>query len=420
VVKRTIGIAAALLCAGASVATPSPQAAPPQAAPTVQAQPAPLTFAAALELAAARNLGLEAARRQRAIREAQVRIAGQWANPEVSFEVTQDSPHENLSFGYPFEIGGQRGRRIAVAKEELALADLDVRTEMRTLRRNLRQAFYGVIAADERLRLATEVVDLVERTRQAAQARFEEGAAPRLEVLAADLGLARSQADVDLARSARTSALADLNAVLNQPPGQAVAVTGELGDAPPPPDFARAMELAAATNGDLLSAEREAAIETRRVDLLRAERIPTPTITYGLPMNAPDEFTIGQSLGIAMTIPLFTRNQGELAQSQAMIDQLGAKRAAARRVVESQVFAAIARIDGQRKQLESYRTRIIPAAVELAALAEESYKMGRTPVLALLEAQRALRDVRRDYLQALLEFQAALADLEEVIGGPIA
>jgi cobalt-zinc-cadmium efflux system outer membrane protein len=416
VVKRTICTAvAALLLAGTA---PAQSAA--KAGPAPQGAPAALTFSAALELAASRNLGLEAARRQRAIREAQVRIAGQWANPEVSFEVTQDSPHENLAFGYPIEIGGQRGRRIAVAKEELALADLDVRAETRTLRRNLRQAFYGVIAADERVRLAGEVADLVERTRQAAQARFEEGAAPRLEVLQADLGVARAQAEADLARSARASALADLNAVLNQPPGQAVAVAGDLGDAPPPPDFARAMELAAASNGEILSAEREAAVEARRMDLWRAERVPTPTITYGLPMNAPDEFTIGQSLGFAMTIPLFTRNQGEIAQSQAAIDQLRARRAAARRVVESQVFAALARIDAQRKQVESYRTRIIPAAVELAALAEESYKMGRNPVLALLEAQRALRDVRREYLQALLEFQAALADLEEVIGGPIA
>jgi outer membrane protein TolC len=38
----------------------------------------------------------------------------------------------------------------------------------------------------------------------------------------------------------------------------------------------------------------------------------------------------------------------------------------------------------------------------------------------LIEAQRALRDAKRDYLDALEEFQAALADLEEVIGGPIA
>jgi cobalt-zinc-cadmium efflux system outer membrane protein len=121
-----------------------------------------------------------------------------------------------------------------------------------------------------------------------------------------------------------------------------------------------------------------------------------------------------------MTVPLFNRNQGEMAQSQAMIDQIRAKRDAARRVVESGVFAALARIEAQRKQVESYRSRVIPAAVELTTLAEESYKMGRNSVLALLDAQRSLRDVRREYLQALLDFQAALADLEEVIGGPIA
>ena len=137
-------------------------------------------------------------------------------------------------------------------------------------------------------------------------------------------------------------------------------------------------------------------------------------------MNAPDEFNVGKSLGIAMTVPLFNRSQGEIAESKATIDQVRARRDAAHRQVESGVFAALARIDAQRRQLEAYRTRVIPAAVELATLAEESYKAGRDTVLALLDAQRSLRDVRRDYLQALLDYQAALADLEEVIGGPIA
>jgi len=128
----------------------------------------------------------------------------------------------------------------------------------------------------------------------------------------------------------------------------------------------------------------------------------------------------GQSLGISMSVPLFSRNQGEIAQSQATIDQIRARRDAARRTVESAVYGALARIDAQRRQVESYRTRIIPAATELTTLAEDSYKLGRNSVLALLDAQRSLRDVKREYLQALLEFQAALADLEEVIGGPIA
>jgi cobalt-zinc-cadmium efflux system outer membrane protein len=121
-----------------------------------------------------------------------------------------------------------------------------------------------------------------------------------------------------------------------------------------------------------------------------------------------------------MSVPLFNRSQGEIAASEAAIVQIHARRDAARRTVESAVFSALARIEAQRQRVESYRTRVIPAATELADLAEESYKAGRSPLLVLIEAQRALRDAKRDYLDALEEFQAALADLEEVIGGPIA
>ena len=409
-VKTTIRFAAAILLS----------AGPMAARADAQAPAAPLTFSAALDLAASRNLDLAAIRRQRAIREAQVRVSKQWANPAVGFEVTKDTPHENLTFDVPLPLGGVRGRQIDLAKEELTLADVDEKAAMRTLRRNVREAFYGLLGSDQRLQLAEDVVGLVKRTREAAQARFEEGAGPRLDVLAGDLGLARAESDLALARSARAAALASLNAVLNQPPADAVAVVGDLAETPPPPDFAHAMALAVASNGELMAAEREAAIEARRLSLIRAERVPQPTVTFGLPMNAPGEFTVGAAVGVAMNVPLFNRSQGEIAASQATIVQIHARRDAARRSVESAVFSALARIEAQRQRVESFRTRVIPTATELADLAEESYKAGRSPLLMLIEAQRALRDAKRDYLDALEEFQAALADLEEVIGGPIA
>jgi cobalt-zinc-cadmium efflux system outer membrane protein len=410
VVKTTIRFAAAILLS----------AGPMAARASAQAPAAPLTFSAALDLAASRNLDLAAIKRQRAIREAQVRVSKQWANPAVGFEVTKDTPHENLTFDFPLPLGGVRGRQIDLAKEELTLADVSEKAAMRTLRRNVREAFYGLLGSDQRLLLAEDVVGLVQRTREAAQARFEEGAGPRLDVLAAELGLARAESDLALARSARAAALAGLNAVLNQPPAEAVAVVGDLAEAPPPPDYARAMVLAAASNGELMAAEREAAIEARRLSLIRAERVPQPTVTFGLPMNAPGEFAVGAAVGVAMNVPLFNRSQGEIAASQATIIEIHARRDAARRTVESAVFSALARIEAQRQRVESFRTRVIPAATELADLAEESYKAGRSPLLMLIEAQRALRDAKRDYLDALEEFQAALADLEEVIGGPIA
>ena len=55
--------------------------------------------------------------------------------------MTRDTPHYAASIGFPVEIGGKRSWRIDLAKEELTLADVDVRTELRIVRKELRQAF---------------------------------------------------------------------------------------------------------------------------------------------------------------------------------------------------------------------------------------------------------------------------------------
>ena len=66
--------------------------------------------------------------------------------------------------------------------------------------------------------------------------------------------------------------------------------------------------------------------------------------------------------------------------------------------------------------MEAYEQRLVPTATSLESLAEESYRAGRTSVLAVLDAQRNLRDLRRDALQAALDLQMSLADLEELLG----
>jgi cobalt-zinc-cadmium efflux system outer membrane protein len=400
-----------------------PVASPPFARspspPSQLASPPPLTFQAALDLALQNNAGLAAAKRAKAVREAAIISAKQLPNPEFSFEITRDTPHETVGFGLPFELGGKRARRIDLAREEQSLADLEVRGALQSLRGELRRSFYGLLAAEERVRLADEVAAIARRVRETAQARFDEGVAPRLDVLEAELGLARASADLELERSNRTGAAAALNAVLNRPPGQPVAVSGDISSGPPPLDAARAWVLAAAANIEIVALHREIAIEGRRAGLLRAERIPTPVLQGGAVLNAPGEFNSGAFAGLSVDIPLFSRNQGEIAQSTATTRQLEARLEAALRSVESLVFGATAKLDTLRRQVAAYAKTLVPTAISIESLAEESYKLGRTPLLTVLEAQRTLRDVRREYLQALADFQSAVAELEEIIGEPI-
>ncbi|HEY1308476.1 MAG TPA: TolC family protein [Vicinamibacterales bacterium] len=377
----------------------------------------PLTYEAALDMATSRNLRVEAARRQRAVRESAVRTAGLLPNPDLVAETSRDIPHQALSLDFPLEIGGQRSRRLDLAREELSLAESDVQVELRSLRREVREAFYSLIAANERVRLAESAVEIAQRVRDIAQARFDAGAVPRLEVLQADLGVARAATDLDLVRSLQAAFRATLNGVINLPPDQPTDVAGSLSDhTAASPTYEEARRIARASNVDLVALDRQAAVERRRVELLRAERVPTPVFSFGALWNAPGEFTVGPRFGVTMGVPLFSRNQGEIAGSVAVTSQLRAQRDATERTIENALFGTVGRIQAQRQRATAYTQRLVPTAVDLESLAEESYKAGRTPVLSLIDAQRTVRDVRDEAVQAALDVQISIAELEELLG----
>jgi len=379
----------------------------------------PLTFDAARAYAATHNLAVEAARRGRAIREANIHAAGQRPNPAFDAEVTRDTPHQTLTLELPIEIGGQRGRRIDVATSELLLADVDVQAGLRVVRRQLREQFFGLLAAGERVRLAESVVEITTRLRDAAQARFDAGAVPRLEVMQADLGVGRAEAELEAARSERTAAQATLNAVLNVPPQQALTLQGSLGDHTAAPAFAEATAIAVTSNTDLVSLDRQIEIEARRLDLLRAQRTPVPTFSFAALFNSPGDYGAAPSASVNVGLPIFNRNQGEIAASIATTAQLRGQREAIRREVENAVYAATARVEAARRQAQTFQQRLIPVATELESLSEESYQAGRISVLGVLDAQRSLRDLSRDALQASLDLQTALAELEDLLGTPL-
>ena len=66
-----------------------------------------------------------------------------------------------------------------------------------------------------------------------------------------------------------------------------------------------------------------------------------------------------------------------------------------------------------------YRDVILPQAQQVEQLAQDSYQLGQTGIAALLQALQASRDVRLRSLDAISQFQTALADLERAIGAPL-
>jgi outer membrane protein TolC len=163
----------------------------------------------------------------------------------------------------------------------------------------------------------------------------------------------------------------------------------------------------------------EKKVEESRRSLLKAERIPNLDLEAGVDFNAPKDFRYGPRGQISIGLPLFTRNQGEIAQSLANERVLEAETAATERSVSARVEAGFYDLEAQRTQVQLYRDRLLPVAHQLESMAEESYRAGKTGILTAIQAQQAVQSVESSYLQSLEQLQGFYAGLEETVGGAV-
>lgn len=390
------------------------------AAPLCAQQPQQkLTLASALDLAEKQNLDLVAARAQRAVALAGIKIAGQIANPIATFDVLRDSPHESLFFDQPLEIGGQRRRRMDLAREETQITEIDISALERLVRRSVREAYYGVAFARGVTAQADEIVKLNERLRDTAQTRFDSGDIPKLEVTQAELELARARVEFQVALQEEKVALSQLNALLNEPPGTPWDVQGSLEMLPARPQLDDLISRAGGTNADLQRVAEAQKVEARRRELLKAQRIPNIGLEFGSDFNNPPSFQVGLRGGLIVELPIFTRNQGEIAQSLANSRALESEQAATRRSVAGRVEQAYFELDSREAEAQLYEKDLVPASKQLESLAEDSYHAGKANILTVLGAQRDVQQVEHEYLLSLLAVQQAFAALEEAVGAPL-
>jgi outer membrane protein, heavy metal efflux system len=378
-----------------------------------------LDLRSALQSAQVSNLELRAARQQRALALAGITTARQLPNPVFSFSAARDTPHEGLTLDLPIELGGKRSKRIAVANEEQKSIDIDIAVLGRQIRRRTREAFFVSLGARQQAAQAKAALELSQRVRDLVQQRFDVGDVAELEVVQAEVELARSNAEFEIAVQEQRTADIDLAALLNRKIDAALAIAGRIEDVPVPPMLEVVTSEATQSNADLLRTSQDLKTEERRLALAKAQRIPNFDVTAGADFNSPPDFRAGGRGGFAVTLPIFYRGQGEIALSNARLELLRLTLASQRTTVAAGVASAYSDYLAKSQQAKQYSDKIVPQTVRLEGMAEDSYKAGKTNILILLDAQRRLNDVQKAYIVALLAAQSSFAVLEESVGASL-
>ncbi len=377
-----------------------------------------LSLQAAMDRAFSANATIAAARLRGAVDLAILEVARERLNPDASVEISRETPKQAFGVAVPLELGGKRAKGIAVGEATVRAGEAEIAAIVAQVRNDVRRAYYGVLVADSRLMLLQEMRDIAVRVRDTAQQRFDAGSAPRLEVMQAQLTLASAENEATAAQGNAVAARASLNALLGQPL-ETVTPLSTAVDSGGPVTSEAALTMAQSASTELVVLDRQIEAQRARIVLAQALQVPDVIPTATLTHDAQPEFTYGWRAGVAVTLPLFTRHRAVVLVEQTTLDQLTAQRQATLLRINGQVTSTAVTVQAQRQLYMRYRDEIVPQAQQVEQLAQDAYQLGQSGIATLLQALQASRDIRLRSLDAVSQFQNALADLERAIGAPL-
>jgi cobalt-zinc-cadmium efflux system outer membrane protein len=109
-------------------------------------------------------------------------------------------------------------------------------------------------------------------------------------------------------------------------------------------------------------------------------------------------------------------NGGPIARAAAEAAAADVRRRAAAARIDAAVRAAWEQLGAATLRARFFDGRYVPAATQVEAMAREGFAAGRTGLLPLIEAQRALLEARLGQIEAQFAVQEARAALEEASG----
>ena len=362
--------------------------------------------------------------------------AGLRRNPAVSFEQREEpggtDSQTMVGVEWPLDLFRRDGR-IAVTDREVAVAESSVADRERLLAADVRVRYGETLMAIRDLTVLDELAAAVRRQHEVLRARVDEGASPPLDRDVLDVELRRVDADRLLQIGRVEGAMFDLKRILGAQPAEPITLRDTLEDVVARESGShRSSEDAASSRADVKAAAARIALADARIDQAHREgrfdislvggytRMDAGFPQSGFSAAGTPERVRGQfnyvSFGAMVSLPLFNRNQGEVAMAQAERSAAAANLDAAR--LSAQTEVASARVRNQRAQdaVRLYGAGARTLARQNLSVVEQSYQLGRATVFEVIAEQRRYLDLERAYTDALRAAFDARTALNRALG----
>ena len=351
-----------------------------------------------------------------------IRTARAYTNPLVEVFAGKQSARQVATPGVPgllthyaayqtVEIPSERRARVRAADLAGVSAKFGQASVELSVVGNAKRAFYEVLRRREEIAQQLENFTLVQDLRRRVEVEVRVGEKGRLELTRAEAELARARFAVRSARLEYSTSIATLRAAIAAMPETNLDPQGSLEPVLRLGPLAELRETVLRTHPALSQARTDVDTGNALLTRERAVRIPQPAL-FGEYERQPD-LTFWRA-GATVQLPLWNRNQGRIAESQAAIRQATALLDQRRLEITASLERAYEQYQLADQQATSLEAGSLHEAESAVEAAKAAYRFGERGIVEVLDAQRVLQSVRGDLLDAQYARQFALVDLEEL------
>jgi cobalt-zinc-cadmium efflux system outer membrane protein len=339
----------------------------------------------------------------------QLTLTGQTLNP-----VDTGNTYFALDLQQSFDTSGQIGLKGVIAEQDAKIADLALAIARQALVKSVTEAYNRFLAAEETWRVARDNLTWQQRLLHLTLARIAAGEAAPPEKLRAQVAAALASRDEMAAAAGVAAARQALNVQIGREP----TVPLEADDAFLP-------RVDRQLNPDaLIKKAFEQRLEWRQLDinlikalkgrsLIEKQIFPGFSGSLGASNNGPQP---GANVVLAATLPIWYRQEGELAENASNERRLQAAKKGLVNAIRLQVFNAVRRVELAAQQIDIYQSSLLPDAKRLVDQTFERFRLGDVSSLELSEVRKTYRETRGAFVQAVLEYRNAKADLAVAVG----
>ncbi|MCX6610368.1 MAG: TolC family protein [Acidobacteria bacterium] len=407
----------------------------PLLAQDLSTPPRSVTLDQAIQEAMAKNLDIATQKLSVSVAEARQITAALRPNPVLTVagqtlnllgaNFSPDTPlgpnQFNIHTDFPIERGGKRQERIQLAKEQKSLAELNVRELMRQVIGTVQNAYTDVLQAKRALALAHQNLSYLEGIVSINEARLKSGDLAQVELersrvaaLQYRTAIQQTQLQVDQAKTqlqflmGRKSTSPDFD------------VLGDLRREELSGGPADLLKLALQRRPDYLTARQ---YNVRSQADLRLQ-IANGKIDYSVGAEVTHQRAwgvSGNSVGLYVSVPLpvFNRNQGEIARAQREINQSASLGAALEASIGNEVEKAFRQYSVYRQLVTNVESGLLAKAKQVRDVTEYSYRRGEASLVEFLDAQRAYNDSMQLFNEASANFARSLYWIDTVSGATV-